>query len=140
MRTSSMSQYIATHVWQWPVDLHAYDRTSHLRHTEQQELDRVIQQFDGPGSHVWSPLTNEVLARLVRPLYDVLAAIGAGGKTHGSAVSLLLRQMQSRRTSFWAWGPEEWSEILCPSFQLFKQKHHSSHARQRTSQWNGSCS
>ncbi len=130
MSSSSRSQHITTHIWQWPVDLHAYDRTVHLRPAEQQELDRVIQQFDGPGSHVWSPLTNEVLARLVRPLYDVLAATGAGGKTHGSAMSLLLRQMQARHTSFWAWEPEEWNEILCPSFQLFQQKHHSSHARQ----------
>lgn len=125
-----MSEHIATHIWQWPVNLHIYDRTPYLHHAEQQELDQVIQQFDSPGSHAWSPLTNEVLARLTHPLYDVLAATGAGGKIHGSAVSLLLRQMQSRRTPFWAWGTEEWSEILCPSFQLFKQKHHSSHARQ----------
>ena len=130
MKTSSLSQHIATHVWQWPVDLHVYDRTSHLRPAEQQELDRVIQQFDEPGSHVWFPQMNEVLARLVRPLYDVLAVAEAGRKTHGKAVSLVMRQMQSRRISFWAWGPEVWSEILCPSFQLFKQKHHSSHARQ----------
>jgi hypothetical protein len=97
MSSSSRSQHITTHIWQWPVDLHAYDRTVHLRPAEQQELDRVIQQFDGPGSHVWSPLTNEVLARLVRPLYDVLAATGAGGKTHGSAMSLLLRQRRDSR-------------------------------------------
>lgn len=130
MSPSSMSEPIATPVWQWPVDLHVYDRTPYLYPAEQQELDRVIQQFDNPGSHVWSPLTNEALARLVRPLYDALAVTGAEGKMHGSAVSLLMRQMQSRRTSFWAWGPEAWSEILCPNFQRFKQQHHSSHARQ----------
>lgn len=130
MRTSVTPQPITPHEWHWPVDLRAYDRTSSLHLAEQQELDRVIQQFDEPGSHIWSPLTNQMLARLVHPLYDVLAVTRASGKTHGSAVSLIMRQMQVRRSSFWAWGPEEWKEILCSSFQNFKQNHHSSHARQ----------
>jgi len=44
----------------------------------------------------------------------------------------MLIEMHKRRRAFWAWGADEWLEILCPSTQAFRKRypHSSGHSRQ----------
>lgn len=108
--------------WQWPITLDEYDRTPHLSDTELKELD-AITHHPKADYLVCCKRVRRVLDRLVRPLNDALDVTKAPESTRGLILNDLLWEMLRRRTTFWAWSAEDWSEIIGSSQHAFSQRH-----------------
>jgi integrase len=104
--------------WPWPLPLDAYDKEPHLRESEYAELDK---RFRHPHGHIPSS-TRDRLARIVRPMSDVLVYIGAPPHTYKDTLHILLLEMYRRETTFWAWTLADWQEIMCQNPLQFAQR------------------
>lgn len=107
--------------WQWPLDLARYDRTPQLRPAEQEELDMVMCRRNAGASHLYSNV--KYLQRLLHPIQDALRWTQVPDSTGRSVVSILMQEMDRRRTSFWGWTHDEWIEIFGPSTPAFVQRY-----------------
>lgn len=114
--------------WRWLVDLRAYQRRPSLSLAEREALALLNGRFR-LGLKAWPEPARAALARLLRPLYDVLEVTGACRAARNSAVHLTVEEMHQRQTTFWAWGESEWLEVLCPSEREFHVRH----------RWSGNC-
>ncbi|MGI9305028.1 MAG: tyrosine-type recombinase/integrase [Gammaproteobacteria bacterium] len=107
--------------WQWPVDIDAYDRTIELRPAEREALNhRCHSQLP----HLAFQPT-PALARLTRPLEDVIAHVGTDAVTGTGMIPLTLREVHRRGTAYWGWTLTEWRETLCPDYKSFRLRHRS---------------
>ncbi len=97
--------------WTWPVDLSAYDRTATLSVEEYQALAERVQRSDA-GQACFSIHMPPVLARLTRPLYDVLDLTKAIAQVRREVVHLLLREMYFRQQALWGWTQEDWIDLF----------------------------
>ncbi len=101
----------STHAdWSWPVDPADYDRTPELSATEQAALAVVVDKRDRHRRRDAGAMST--IDRLMRPVWDVLAATGTHPTTIKHVEYVLLREMLTRRRSYWVWAPEEWAVIL----------------------------
>ena len=112
----------APFAWRWPVDLSRYDRSPALQPAEADQIRELLQRF-ARGATTWPSGAHESLARLLRPLNDTLNVIRARGWTRRGVITLLLRQMDQRATTFWAWDHREWCSILGSDSRTFMQHH-----------------
>ena len=108
--------------WQWPINANAYDRMPQLRDTEVKELD-AITHHPKATYLVCSKRVRRVLDRLVQPLNDALNVTDASVSTRGLVINDLLTEMLHRRTSFWSWSAEDWTEIIGSSQPAYSQRH-----------------
>jgi integrase len=104
--------------WPWPLPLEEYDKEPSLRANEYAELEK---RFRHPHGHIPSS-TREQLARIVRPMRDVLTYIGAPIHTYKDMLHIMLLEMYRRGTTFWAWSLPDWQAIMCESPRLFAQR------------------
>ncbi|MDT5155827.1 MAG: hypothetical protein QOH51_184 [Acidobacteriota bacterium] len=114
--------------WRWLIDLRAYQRRPSLSVAEREALALLNERFRA-GQKAWPEPVRAALARLLRPLYDVLEVTGACKAARNSAVHLTVEEMHRRQTTFWAWGEGEWLEVLCPNEREFHVRH----------RWSGNC-
>jgi integrase len=114
--------------WRWLVDLRDYRRRTSLSAAEAEALALLNERFR-LGLKAWPELARAALARLLQPLYDVLAITGACRAPRNSAIHLMVEEMHQRQTTFWAWAEDEWLEVLCPSERAFHVRH----------RWSGNC-
>lgn len=107
--------------WRSPVDIAAYDRTIELSPAELDALDR---RCHSQLPHLpFQPAP--VLARLTRPLEEVIAHIGTDEVTGTGMLPLVLREVHRRGAAYWGWSVEEWRETLCPNYKSFRRRHRS---------------
>lgn len=108
--------------WTWPVDKWRYDRSATLSFTESAQLEELLHRFSR-GATTWPGGARHTHARLLRPVHDTLDFTGACGWTRAGVVTLLMREMHNRRSSFWAWDQDDRVEILAPDSPTFMRKH-----------------
>ena len=110
----------STEGWTWPVDLGRYDRNEELSTAENRALDIVSrdQKYNRRG-FVHDALPD--LERLLIPVYDVFDFTGAGKELRRRTKNALLREMNCRRTAYWAWSHDEWLESLNGESQAARQ-------------------
>ena len=111
LSTASQGQAVDGRVWRWRIDCTVYDCSSQLTRSERSTLDHLIARFDAKKM-VWPRGYAASLDRLVRPIKDVLVLTNAGAFPRGELVRLLLREMQFRQTTFWAWSEATWCDII----------------------------
>ena len=104
--------------WPWPLPLSEYDKEPTLREGEYAELEK---RFRHPHGHIPSS-TRDKLARIVRPMGDVLTYISAPPYTYKDTLHILLLEMYRRRTTFWAWSLSDWQATMCEGPLLFAQR------------------
>lgn len=126
-QSSSSSSCSGSGPWSWPVDLSAYDRTATLNAQEYHALAGRVQRSDA-GEACFSVHMPPVLARLTRPLYDVLDLTKAIAQVRREVVHLLLREMYFRQKAFWGWTHEDWIDLFNVQ-RLQKLAHRLSHYR-----------
>jgi hypothetical protein len=96
----------------------AYDKEPRLRESEYAELEK---RFRHPHGHIPSS-TRDKLARIVRPMSDVLVYIGAPPHTYKDTLHIMLLEMYRRGTTFWAWTLSDWQAMMCQNPLLFAQR------------------
>src|SRR6266545_936082 len=96
--------------WCWPVDRTRYDCNPRLTPQEWEALDSSMRRR-GPGAR-WTRQAAAILQRLLKPLNDVLQLSRPCQATRHQTARVLLQEMHYRQTSFWAWAPAQWAEIL----------------------------
>lgn len=106
-----------TSLWQWPINLERYDCTPQLNETELRELNTITHHPD--DSLVCCQSIRCALSRLVQPLDDALDVTQAPQSVRSLIINKLLWEMVCRRTSFWAWSTQEWSQIIGSNSQAF---------------------
>ncbi len=97
--------------WTWPVDLSSYDRTATLSAEEYHALAERVQRSDA-GQACFSVHMPPALARLTRPLYDVLDLTKAIAQVRREVVHLFLREMYFRQRALWGWTQEDWIDLF----------------------------
>ncbi|SRR6266545_4602243 len=109
--------------WKWPVILSLYDR-SPLDPTEIEVLDRVRER---PGREKKRAAVGRSiqlsLQRLITPINDCLDYTQAHSFSRGLVISVLIREMQRRHSTFWEWASSEWLETLCVDGNAFRRLH-----------------
>ncbi len=103
----------------WPIPLATYDRTLTLSESERTQLARLFTQS---GRQIHRP-TRHALARLVRPLEEVLQYLRVSRNEFVSVIRLICFEMYQRGTSFWAWSLQTWQDILGPDLTHFSLKY-----------------
>jgi integrase len=107
--------------WSWPVDLSAYDRSERLAADERNALATLCASERFPPN--WEKRFQTSLQRLLRPLDEVFAVVGANRIQRNGAAIILLRELHRQQRSFWAWTPQNWGDVLCSSSEQFAQLH-----------------
>jgi integrase len=107
----------------WLLDLTSYDRDPLLRFVEQQELERMVSQWETGHPH-WYQRDQPQLYRLLRPLRDVLDLTSASVKVRRDTLRILLVEMYQHHTSFWGFALQDWGEIVSPDGQTFRKHYH----------------
>src|SRR5215475_8651993 len=107
--------------WKWPIDFSLYDR-SPLSPTEIDVLDRVRERPGrGKKRAAVGRLIQLSLQRLITPINDCLDYTQAKRFSRGLVISVLIREMQRRHSTFWEWAPGEWLETLCVDGNAFRR-------------------
>lgn len=105
----------ANYEWSWPFDQAAYDRNPVLTSIEQTELAAFVGRRRN-GDRAWRQTTRTGLERLLLPLGEVLDFSGVDCYNRVGVLGLLLEEMHTRQSSFWAWTEAEWAEFLNTQF------------------------
>jgi integrase len=103
--------------WSWPVDLTRYQHSPFFCEPELQELDQIMP---------WCALPRVLpfaLEQLLAPVQEALEASHAHPRMRLDAKRVLLVEMHKRRSPFWNWAPEEWSETLCSTAVAFTERY-----------------
>lgn len=109
--TQPNAQAASPKQWKLPINVERYDRRSELTESEKEALFCFVSHFTGKMSS-WPRETKSVLHRFVLPLQDVLDFLRIPSKYRATPMSIILREMHERGTSYWAWPEEVWHEIL----------------------------
>src|SRR5690348_10707752 len=109
--------------WQPLVKVTDYDRSPGLSDSERIELADLLLRRPLPSLRWYAGLP-----RLLKPLNDVMDAtlpVRSGRRNvRQSALRILLREMQTRGNSFWAWAEGDWCAIIgCSSSKDFVQRY-----------------
>lgn len=108
--------------WRGPLDLDRYDRSVALSEAEATALEQVVRRR-AVGRRA-GPAPVEVraqLARVRRPLDDVLNQTGARRQTHSSAAGLVLQQVHQLQRVYWGWTREEWFDLVNAAHPIWRQ-------------------
>ncbi|HEY0601880.1 MAG TPA: tyrosine-type recombinase/integrase, partial [Herpetosiphonaceae bacterium] len=97
--------------WTWPVDLAEYDQMPTLYADELEALAELVRLYE-KGCQRWPPIVHTALARILRPLNDVLNSGHPQPAARSAVNGTLLREMYHRKQSFWAWNHDDWAEII----------------------------
>lgn len=114
--------------WAWPIDVARYDRSAELGAAEREHMGRLVARF-AAGGRGWHKEARPALARLLRPLHDVLDHLGAttaekrNYTMRTTVVCLLIRAMHRHDRSFWAFSPEDWHEMLGGDYYAYVRRH-----------------
>ncbi len=106
-------------LWQWPVDLAAYDREPALRDPERAALAAWLAHPPPPG-RAW---TAPPLPRLVAPLTAILTVYRINHASQREVMQVLALEMHRRGTAFWAWTADQWQESLAETVTAFGQRY-----------------
>jgi integrase len=105
--------------WPWPVPLSHYDRSPDFSPAEQAALDQLVGR---PRFQIRLAPTS-CLQRLVQPIRDVLAVIGADPTTCIDTVRVMVIEMQQRGRPSWAWSATDWLDVIGPNYATFARRY-----------------
>jgi integrase len=108
--------------WRWPVNVTAYDTNHGLYEIERVALADLARRRVGGKRRLWTRAYT-CFDRLLEPLNDVLGITKATSRTRSGVISVLLREMGERNSSFWGWGRNDWLDILCTDGNVFRDRH-----------------
>lgn len=95
-----------------------YDTQGNLREREAAALASLVsRQLYG---HFRGRVRHD-LARLTKPILDVVAATGLPKQSGDGAIGALIAEMHARQSAYWVWPRETWLEVLSPSAQYFRK-------------------
>lgn len=121
---SAAVQPEAASPWPWPIDIHQYDRTQLLTTSEQEAVHTIVQHLDRATAN-YPPQCLTALQRLTRPIHDVTTHLQVPRPTRPMVQHTIIREMDRRKTSFWAWTADDWIVTLtatvrqhCPEARL----------------------
>ncbi len=109
--------------WTRRFDLEPYDRNASLTEAERAALESLA-SYGGTASQ-WFKQGRLGLERLLRPLRDVTAYLGADIFNQRKVARLLAKEMHKRQRSYWGWSDEEWIATIAPTQLSFEQLHRS---------------
>ena len=99
--------------WHPPVDRAAYDRAPTLSPDERAALAEVVaRRARPPAFKRWPLRLRRALARLLRPLEDVLAHTAAAKTQRSIVTGVFLDAMHRAQRAFWGWTREDWQAAL----------------------------
>lgn len=129
MKTSIPAQSTINNLWCCPLNTELYDRSYSLSVEERDELDNWVHRSQlGKGYHGWTSHTYEALHRLFRPLKDVIEVAGIESKnSYTGTLSVFIKDMHHRDTSFWAWTQQEWIESIGIEPNEFRKRGNTEH-------------
>ncbi len=96
----------------WLINWHTYDRTPTLSEAEMKTLDWYIKLRQ---RHPTVPIREGLppgLQRVYEPLTIVLDILHTTDGHRTKNLFLLLTHIHSQQTLYWAWGKNEWLQIL----------------------------
>jgi integrase len=95
------------------VDVTRYDRTPTLSRAERTALSFVVEErAQRPHRGHWPGHVHRELARLLRPVADVMAATGIRGVQRYQTAAILQAAMHARQTAYWGWTRAAWLEVF----------------------------
>lgn len=106
-----------------PVDCSRYDRSPSLSPTELACLDRLVNHLASGGRDRTGYRDQVDLRRLLSPVRDAIQRIGVNERSAKLLLRVLLREMHTRKRSFWRWSASEWLETLGMSSAAFQERH-----------------
>ena len=112
-----------------PVDLSCYERVMIFSEQDLQAISIVTKKASLTGYNRWRPGAYPNLEHIVFPLFDVICRIDGpvnGPGRHNivcGCISILLREMYRRKTSFWVWTEVEWQDVLCSKGEEFEKRY-----------------
>lgn len=96
----------------WPPDLTIYDRRPQLTKEEIEVITEALSQRHA-GNKRWLLRNSTPLKRLLRPIDDLLAYVGAWQRVYFTNIkSHLMGEMLRRGSSYWAWSSSDWVEVI----------------------------
>lgn len=96
----------------WLIHWHTYDRTPTLSEAEMKTLDWYIKLRQ---QHLNVPIREGLPPGLQRVYEPLTRALDTLHTTHGHRIKslhLILTRVHSQQTLYWAWGKDEWLQIL----------------------------
>jgi integrase len=102
------------------LDSRQYDRRPDFNLQEREALRQAMVLCTGDNETRLPPQLNSVLARLLQPLKDILACLGASQKYCSASVQTILPEMDACSTSYWTWSEEVWTTLLTTAFARFR--------------------
>lgn len=114
--------------WEWPVNIHKYDRFPHLRDFEKTAL---VELGVRRGHCSYYPKRVKLaLARLIVPLEETIQLTNAGRVARYTAITIMLLETARRQRSYWSWSPDECIETYGSSLGQFLDRYsRGAHAR-----------
>lgn len=104
--------------WEFPVNPESYDRNHQLTEIEKSEIEFVTK-----NNSKWYARNYQRLERLLRPLNDVFDITENKKSSRSSAIKVIIREMNERNSSFWAWSEQDWRQILCSHVTYFSNRY-----------------
>lgn len=97
--------------WQMPLERLQYDRSPQLSEAEREALAEVM-ALPGYTFLRSAHLSNQILARLTRPLQDVYDLKPSNPRGRVPFISWMYGQMLKLNKPFWDWSKEEWLKAI----------------------------
>lgn len=108
--------------WRGPPDLKIYDQTNSLSEDERAALERVVKRLASGGRAGPPPRADRTqIARIVRPLNDLLTLAGARSRTRYGAIGMVLQRVHRYGRLYWSWTRDEWRELIEASDSIRRQ-------------------
>jgi hypothetical protein len=129
MNRESNPSGVAT-AWQWPLHVTKYDRDAHLRKEELAEVNRLVELWESEnrtfvGRNSLFP-QDHILFRLILPLEEAGEVLELNPIDVRTGIRALIREMQQRQNSYWAWSASDWQATLGRSGKEFGARFHCS--------------
>jgi integrase len=121
MTTQPLPQVRPNGQWPGAINVAQFDRRPDLSAAEQEELAELVARVDAKRTYS-TPRARRTLTRLVLPIRAVLEAVGTPKTVYSEVTMTLLREMQQRMTTFWAWAEADWGAMLCAKTQVAAQR------------------
>jgi hypothetical protein len=98
-------------MWQWPIDLSAYDQRPRLLRHEAAALARRANYPHRLGH--WTPRFQEELGRLAPPIIDACDHLEIRTRRLRCSIQhVFTMEMHRRRSTYWAWSEDTWHAIV----------------------------
>jgi hypothetical protein len=103
-----------------PLNSKQYDCQPDLDVQEREALTQAMVLCTGNNETRLPQQLHMALLRLLQPLKDILACLGASQKYCSAPLQMILQEMHARSISYWAWSEDVWITLLTTAFARFR--------------------